>query len=164
MVADMELCNLRPATQAQYLTCARKLAEHYRRSPAELGETEVRAFLHHLITERSLKPSTVGVYSAALRFLYQETLRRPEVTAALAYPRRIPKVPEVLSGSEVERLLDELRSSKQRALATTMYAAGLRVSEACRLKTETSTADACSFTCATARAARTVSPCSVHDS
>ena len=44
------------------------------------------------------------------------------------------KLPEVLSPEEVLRLLDHARTLKQRTILTTCYAAGLRVSEATRLK------------------------------
>jgi site-specific recombinase XerD len=40
----------------------------------------------------------------------------------------------VLSGSEVRRLFEAFRSPKYRVAAMTLYGAGLRVSEACRLR------------------------------
>ena len=134
METDMKLRNFRPATRSQYLLCARKLAQHYRRSPAELDEEHVRGFLQHLSEGRGLSSSTLGVYSAALKFLFEVTLRRPEMVSSLVFPKRQSRLPEVLSGSEVERLLVSIRSTKQRAVASVMYAAGLRVSEACNLK------------------------------
>ena len=48
MAANLRLRNLRPSTRESYLTCVRKFAAYHRRSPAELGETEVRDFLVHL--------------------------------------------------------------------------------------------------------------------
>lgn len=136
MEADLQLRNFRPGTQAIYLRCARKLVEHYRRSPAELGEGEVRAYLLHLRNERGLSPATLRVYTAALKFLYEVTLGRPSVVSSLGSPRVAFRLPEVLSGSEVERLLGALRSAKHRAVASTLYGAGLRVGEACRLSVE----------------------------
>ena len=52
MAADLRLRNLRPSTQESYLACVKKLAAYHRRSPAELGETEVRDFLVYLRDER----------------------------------------------------------------------------------------------------------------
>lgn len=133
METDLELRNFRPGTQAVYLRCARKLAEHYWRSPRELGEEEVRGYLLHLRQVRGLSPSTLRTYCAAVKFLYEVTLGRPEVVASIAPPRATSRLPEVLSGVEVQRLLAAIGSIKYRALASTLYGAGLRISEACRL-------------------------------
>lgn len=133
MIRDMKLRNLRPATQSQYVLCVRKMAEHYGCSPARLNEQKVLNFLHYVREKRGLSPSTLAVYMCAFKFLYKVTLRQPEKVSSLILPRRIHKVPEILSGTEVQRLLASIRSHKQRTLATTMYAAGLRVGEACRL-------------------------------
>jgi site-specific recombinase XerD len=95
----------------------------------------VRGFMLHLVEQRGFSASTLRVYHTALRFLYLRCLRRPEIMATVAYPRRVPKkLPEVLSGTEVQCLLDAIRSRRQRTLASAMYGAGLRVREACRLE------------------------------
>ena len=45
MVEDMRSAGLAPGTQAVYVDAVRRLAEHFRRSPAELTEDEVRSYL-----------------------------------------------------------------------------------------------------------------------
>ena len=87
MDGDLRLKGFRPVTRYHYLRCARRFAAHYRKSPAVLGEAEVRAFLLHLIDERQAKPATVRMYVAALKFLYAITLRRPAVVPAFRGPR-----------------------------------------------------------------------------
>ncbi len=42
MEQDLILKGFSPATRRNYLLYARRLAVHYRRSPAELGEAEIR--------------------------------------------------------------------------------------------------------------------------
>lgn len=59
MEADLRLRNLRPSTQACYLGCARDFVAYHKRSPAEMGEKEVRDYLVHLRDERKLSPSTI---------------------------------------------------------------------------------------------------------
>ena len=136
MEADLELQNLRPATQAAYLRNVYVFTRHYMRSPEEMGEEEVRNYLLHLYRVRGLKPSSVKVHTAALKFLYKETLRRPEVVQSIRMPRVPRQIPEILSGSEVETFLGSLESLKYRAIVMTMYGAGIRVSEACKLQIE----------------------------
>jgi site-specific recombinase XerD len=99
-----------------------------------LGETEIRAFLDHLVRERGVSRSTHGVYVAAIQFLYRVTLDRPVVVQRIAYPRRVQaRLPEILSPGEVAQLLTGVRWLKHRAMVMVAYGAGLRVSELCAL-------------------------------
>jgi integrase/recombinase XerD len=70
----------------------------------------------------------------ALRFFYHVTLGRAEMIEHIPYPRHETRLPNVLSQAEVAALLQALQNLKHRALLTTIYAAGLRVSEVARLK------------------------------
>jgi site-specific recombinase XerD len=72
---------------------------------------------------------------AALKFLYEKTLGRPEVVSFISWPRDVPRLPFVLNVSEVARLLRALREPKYRAFFTLVYATGLRLREASRLET-----------------------------
>jgi site-specific recombinase XerD len=134
MEADLRLRRVSENTRVAYLRCVRGFAAYHGRSPAEMGEPEVRAFLTDLVEVRRARPSTQGVYAAALRFLYRVTLRRPEVSALIPRPRVVQGLPEILSQAEVERLIGVVRSPKHRAILMTSYGAGLRVSEVARLR------------------------------
>lgn len=135
MAGDLKLRGLAPITVASYLRYAQRFAEHYApRSPVRLGEREVKDFLLHMIEEKGVSPSTHVVCLAGIKFLYQVTLGRPEVVKGIPYPKRPVPIPDVLSGSEVQRLLGCITSIRMRLVATTMYATGLRVAEACRLR------------------------------
>jgi site-specific recombinase XerD len=134
MEADLRLQNFRPGTQVEYLRCARKLAEHFMRPPEELDKEDVRGYLLHLLLVRKLSPSSMKVHIASLKFLYGVTLGRPEVVEWVRMPRIRRRLPEVLSGNEVGAIIGAVESVKYRAVVTTTYAAGLRVSEACRLR------------------------------
>lgn len=134
METDLKLRNYRPGTQGQYLRCAERLAQHYWRSPEQLGAEEVRRYLVHLGEVRGLAASTRKVHCAALKFLYEVTLGRPEVVSSLGWPRVRSKLPVVLSPSEVEQLLGHMASLKYRTITAVLYGTGLRISEACRLE------------------------------
>ena len=134
MEADLRLQNLRPGTQQLYLRCARGFAAHFMKSPKKMGAKEVRSYLHHLVVVRKLKPSTLKVHRAALRYLYEVTLNRPDVVRSIPIPRVERKLPVILSGSEIERVLAAIRSVKYRTVVMTTYGAGLRISEACSLQ------------------------------
>ena len=70
----------------------------------------------------------------ALRFFYGVTLGQATIPERIAYAREPQKLPVVLSADEVVRFLEAIPSLKSRTALTTVYAAGLRVSEVVMLK------------------------------
>jgi hypothetical protein len=134
MAVDLRLRGFSPVTQRMYLGCAQRFAAYHHQPPTALGEAEVRTFLDHLVRERRISRAALGVYVAALHFLYRVTLDRPDVVQRIRYPRRgRERLPEILSPAEVERLLGAVRSLKHRAMVMVAYGAGLRASELCAL-------------------------------
>jgi site-specific recombinase XerD len=69
-----------------------------------------------------------------LKFFYQVTLQRPGVVEKLAYGRQPKTLPSVLSPQEVQLLLKTALPGRERVFFTTLYALGLRISEAVRLQ------------------------------
>src|SRR6266576_173670 len=75
MIEDMKLAGLAASTQAVYIDAVRKLAARYRRSPDELTEEEVRAYLVGL-RERGIARGTFKSNHYGIQFLYRHTLDR----------------------------------------------------------------------------------------
>ena len=75
MIEDMRSAGLAPGTQAVYVDAVRRLAEHYRRSPAQLTEDEVRSYLLGL-RERGLALGTFKTNHGGIQFLYRRSLDR----------------------------------------------------------------------------------------
>ncbi len=134
MAEDMDLRAYRPKTRKEYLRCAKNFAAHYMKSPAKMGEAQIREYLLYLIREKKVGPSTVKMSVAALKFLCTHTLERPEEVVRIPWPKALKPLPTILSGTEVSRLLESFRSLMHRMIAMTTYGAGLRVSETCRLQ------------------------------
>lgn len=133
MEAEMKLRNFSERTQQAYLRVVQVFSAHFGKPPEQLGTEQVREYLLDLRDGRQLSPSTVKTYRAALQFFYR-TQGRPEVVAPIGSPKVARKLPQVLSGTEVEALFVAIRSLKYRALVMTTYAGGLRISEACALE------------------------------
>jgi hypothetical protein len=75
MIEDMTLAGLAAGTQAIYIQAVRRLAAHYRRSPDQLSEDEVRAYLLAL-RERGVALGTFKTNQGGIQFLYRRTLNR----------------------------------------------------------------------------------------
>lgn len=58
MIRDMVLRGAKPRTHEAYLAAVVRLAKHYRRSPDQLTNDKVQAYLAHLILEQKLSWST----------------------------------------------------------------------------------------------------------
>jgi integrase/recombinase XerD len=134
MLEDMGIRNLAVNTQLAYVQQISAFARHFDRSPEALGPEQVRAYQVHLIEERKLAAGSLSVVAAALRFLYKVTLHRPWSSDDIPMPKRPLKLPIVLSPEEVSRFLACVASTKHRTILTTIYASGLRVSEAVQLR------------------------------
>lgn len=135
MLEDLQVRNLSPHTQRAYIENVARFARHFGRSPADLGPEEIRTYQVYLIRERHLAPSSLEIAVCALRFLYKVTLKKPwSFDDVIPPPKKPRRLPVVLSPDEVVRALECVTSPKHRAVLTTCYAAGLRISEAVRLR------------------------------
>jgi hypothetical protein len=76
MIDDMILAGLAPRTQAVYIKSVEALARHFRRSPADLSEAEVRHYLVELIKIRDVARGTFKTAHYGIQFLYSNTLGR----------------------------------------------------------------------------------------
>ncbi len=134
MQMDMELRNLSPRTIQAYVWHVAAYTRLFGRSPAEMGEEQIRSYLHYLRTERKVSWSNVNIAYSALKFFYVNTLHRDWRVDKIPRPKKEKKLPVVLSPSEVKRIFDAVGDLKHRVILMTIYSAGLRVSEVAHLK------------------------------
>jgi integrase/recombinase XerD len=134
MLEDLQLRGLAPTTQQCYLDAVRQLAHHYRRSPDQLSDEELRQYFLFLLNEKKVAESTFRIHLYGIRFLYERTLQRPWPVFELIRPRPRQKLPVVLSPQEVRSLLALVQRSKARMCLQMIYACGLRLREGTQLQ------------------------------
>jgi len=134
MEQDLFLRGVAANTRETYLRYAKQFVAFHRRDPRQLDTEEVRAWVMHL-RRAGRAPRSINVALSALRFLFGVTLRRPEVMHPIRRVVEQDKQPAILSGSEVQRLLDAIERPRDRALVMLLYGSGLRISEALSLTT-----------------------------
>jgi integrase/recombinase XerD len=133
MLEDMKIRNMSPRTQESYLCQISKFAQHFNKSPELLGIEEIRQYQLYLV-ESEVSWSVFNQTVAALRFLYCKTLKKQWHIEQIPFPRRVKKLPVVLSPDEVAELLDNVTDYRYRVILTTIYSAGLRLLEGTHLK------------------------------
>jgi len=136
MEADLKIGNYSPRTSEMYLYYATQFAAFHKRSPEEMGGDEVREWLLHLIEGKGYSASTIKIARAAVLFLYRVTLGRAMELERIPVPRQARRIPVILSGREVQHLLEQVEKPMYRAIMMAMYGGGLRISEACGLRPE----------------------------
>lgn len=129
----LALRGLAPKTREIYVSWVERLLKHSRVAPDKLTGAEVRAYLLYLTQERKLAFATFNQALHALRFFFVEVLLRPFEVGNLRYQRPPRRLPVVLSGAEVLRLLAAADSLRDRALLETAYSTGMRLGEVTRL-------------------------------
>lgn len=137
LIDEIQLRGFSIHTQDSYVRSVAGLARFYHRSPDQIGDDEIKTYLLHLLRIKKLAVSSLIVAVSALRFFFGQVLHRPTVAIEQALPRMKKPVlrPRLYSVQELERLLGCPKLNRRhRALFMTMYAAGLRVSEACQLR------------------------------
>ena len=134
MLQDLQLKGASPKTQRVYLREVNNYVRYFGKSPDELGESELKQYLLHLMNERNLSDGTYRVYAASLKFLYRTTLKKEWVVEKIQYPKRKNRLPVVLDISEVQALFDATNNIKHKALLMMTYSAGLRISEVSKLR------------------------------
>ena len=134
MMADMKLHGLAPGTQKVYVKAVQRLAGHYRRSPDQLSEQQLRDYFTYLVEEKKVPSSTLRTEIFGVKFLFDKTLQRSWPTLKFLRARPRAKLPVVLDREETRCLIGLVRCPTVQICATMMYSCGLRISEALGLQ------------------------------
>lgn len=134
MKVDMELKGYSPRTVKAYLAYARKFAGSQQKSLEQVQTEEIRNYLHHLIVNKKFSSSYINVNYSALKFLYKNTLKQHWDIDKLPRLKKDKKLPVVLSKTEVKKFFSRIDNLKYRSIFSTIYSAGLRISEVRNLK------------------------------
>ena len=129
----MELRTYAIATQKSYLTQV-KLLESFCSKPCDLiSEDEIKQFLHHRIIS-GISYSNVDIACNSFKVMFNSVLNRNWSDQVIVRPKKLKKLPVVLSIEEISSILSFVENLKHRTILLTIYSAGLRVSEALNLK------------------------------
>lgn len=134
MLEELERRNYSPSTTRAYLRSVEDFARYFKRSPDQLGPDHIRQYQAYLFRERKLSPNSVTQRLGGLRFFYIKTLKQSWSAELTPYPKKVLRLPSILSQEEVTSLIESAPTPFQRTLLMALYATGLRRAELARLK------------------------------
>lgn len=130
----MLVAGFSPVTRYTYAYWMHRFVAYFKRPPIDMGLDEITTF-QHALAKADVSFSAFNQCVAALRFFYGRVLKLTWDIRQIPYQKRVRRVPQVLSGEEILRLLEAASVSPlDHAMLATAYAGGLRLGEVRRLK------------------------------
>jgi len=130
----MQTRNYSPKSIETYVHMLHSLEEYHNSSVDEISINQVKDFLQHVIETKKVSVSYINQVISAVKILQHDVLGKEWEVIKLKRPRRVRKLPVVLSKEEVRSLIDTTRNLKHRAILAVIYSAGLRKSELISLR------------------------------
>lgn len=123
------------STEKAYVGWIRRfILFHNKQHPSELAEEEIRQFISHLAVLQRISASTQTVALSSVLFLYRDVLKqRLPYIDGIERAKSAHKLPVVFTRAEVQSVLAHM-SGTSSLIAGLLYGAGLRLSEAARLR------------------------------
>ncbi len=128
----LKLQGLRPKTIDSYSRAVRKTAEYFDCCPDTLTKSQLKTYFSHLVDTRSW--SLVKIVRNALQFFYKHVLEKEWVWVDIVKPPKVQTLPNILSQTEVSRVLNAVNKPVYRAYLFVVYSMGLRLTEALTLR------------------------------
>ena len=114
---------------------SRFFAHYSQINPSDLTDENVKEYILHLLRKKKISVSYQKQVISSIKFYFEKILRREAKSYYFEIPRsKEQKLPMVLSKKEVKQIIDCTNNLKHKTILSTIYSAGLRLSETVNLK------------------------------
>ncbi|MDP2363619.1 MAG: site-specific integrase [Ignavibacteria bacterium] len=128
--------NYSPQTQKSYLHHLNLFLDYFKiNSVSNIDSKFLLNYFNYLKEEKKFSYSSMKQALASVRFLYLEVLKKETNFDFFIKMKKPNSLPNVLAAEEVKKILDKIVNIKHKAIISTIYSCGLRISEAINLKT-----------------------------
>ena len=135
MQQHLKLKAYSPSTIRTYLNEMAQLLAMLKDIPAdELKPEHLKRYLVYCYDKLGLKENTLHSRINAMKFYYEQVLKREKFFWEIPRPKKPFQLPKLLNENELTKLFNALTNKKHKAMLFTIYSAGLRVSEIVNLK------------------------------
>lgn len=136
MLNHAKVQGLKPSTQKSYSESVNRIQKYYSKEANLITEQELKGYVFSLLNHDKLAPATIKNYLDGVKYLFRNVLNRNSVFLNKIKVPVTNKIPTVLSGFEVERILSCITTYHNRVYYTVVYSCGLRISEALNLEVQ----------------------------
>lgn len=133
ITTELKIQGKSPKTIRNYLFYNLDLLNHAKKTHLEMTEDDVKEYLAHLLTDRGNDPASVALARSSLAYFYDKILKK-NILINIQTPKKQKKLPEVLNKEEILAMMEKAPSLRTKLAIELMYASGLRVSEATKIK------------------------------
>ena len=134
MIKDLEIRGRSQNTIKNMVLTMKNFSKFYNQPPELLGEQDIINYLDYCINVKKLCRGTVNYINSTLKFFYVVTLEGTWSDLRIPRLRYDKKLPKYLTKEEVKLLLESTTYLKHKAILSTIYSGGLRVSEVINLR------------------------------
>jgi integrase/recombinase XerD len=132
---ELKLKAYSPSTIHTYRNEFLQLLQLLKKKPAsELKPEDLRRYMVYAMEKEGIKENTAHSRLNALKFYYEQVLKKEKFFWEIPRPKRPFILPKLLNETEIRKLFNALANKKHKAMLFTAYSAGLRVSEVVNLK------------------------------
>jgi len=132
LLVELKLRGFSQQTLKTYIFQNKRFLDHVKKTEEEITEDDIKGYMAYLIADKKASGASVALIKAALKFNYDEVLKKGIVN--FRTPKTAKKLPVVLSRPEVRLLIDGAKTKKSKTLIKMLYSSGLRISECINLR------------------------------
>lgn len=133
-IEDLQLNRFSVRTQDMYVRAVRQLADHFKKSPDQITEEELRDYFLFNLNNRKWSRTASTISLCGIKFFYEQTLHRDWTNLRFVRPPKETKLPVVLTIDQVRKILKNVYIERHRICLLTIYSCGLRLLEGTHLK------------------------------
>ena len=127
---ELKLRGFSQRTVESYTYWNKKFLEFCNKNEQDVTEDDIKKFMAEKLS--NVSPKTVILIKAALKFYYDEVLKKNIVN--MKTPKTARSLPTVLTRDEVKKMLESVKNQKHKLIISLLYSSGLRLSELINLK------------------------------
>ena len=134
-IEALQLKSYSPNTLRTYRNEFAQLLYVLKTTPVDsLNSERLRSYFLYCVNTLNLSENTLHSRINAVKFYYEQVLKRDRFFVEIPRPKKKVILPNVLAISQIERLFAQLENLKHKTMIYLAYSAGLRVSEVVNLK------------------------------
>ena len=134
LINEMQLRNYSSRTIRSYTELMSKLEKFYSLPLNQVTTDQFKSYLLQRISNEAISTSMTNQYISAFKILQVDVLKHDIAQIRIKRPRRVKRLPVVLSINEVEKLIAVTRNLKHKAIIMLAYSSGLRRQEIQQIK------------------------------